>query len=131
MSNSQVSSVRKHLKLQLFNLLKHPASVDYQTNITTLLTDLGANYQEIMKSLPKSEEVRKRRKREERYAQARKPRALGLDEEEEEEDEEEDEDFEYARSKRKHPDEAVDITERFVGERLNPELAAQLVILAM
>ncbi|KAJ4429987.1 hypothetical protein ANN_22191 [Periplaneta americana] len=46
LSKSQVSSVRKHLKMQLLNLLKHPSSVDYYTNITTLLTDLGATYQE-------------------------------------------------------------------------------------
>jgi hypothetical protein len=47
LSKSQVSSVRKHLKMQLLNLLKHPSSVDFHNNITTLLTDLGATYQEV------------------------------------------------------------------------------------
>jgi len=47
LSKSQVSSVRKHLKMQLLNLLKHPSSGDYHSNITTLLTDLGATYQEV------------------------------------------------------------------------------------
>ncbi|CAG2063850.1 unnamed protein product, partial [Timema podura] len=47
LSKSQVSSVRKHLKMQLLNLLKHAASIDYHNNITTLLTDLGATHQEV------------------------------------------------------------------------------------
>ncbi|XP_071441914.1 symplekin-like [Hetaerina americana] len=140
LSKSQVSSVRKHLKLQLFNLLKHPASLDYQTNITTLLTDLGATYQEIAKSYPKVDEARKRKKRQERHGQEppKKPRleTLGLEEEDEDDEyEEEDDDYEVAGRgssiKRKHTDAAVDITERFVGERLSPELASQLVIIAM
>jgi len=33
--------------MQLLNLLKHPSSGDYHSNITTLLTDLGATYQEV------------------------------------------------------------------------------------
>lgn len=47
MFKSQVSSVRKHLKVQLLQLLKHPAAVDFLQNITTLLTDLGATYHEV------------------------------------------------------------------------------------
>ncbi|XP_046384169.1 symplekin [Ischnura elegans] len=138
LSKSQVSSVRKHLKLQLFNLLKHPASMDYQTNITSLLTDLGATYQEIAKSYPKAEEVRKRRKRNERAAigqdaaavAAKKPRleapprGAGVEEEDEDMDVEEE-------VSQKPKVEAIDVTERFVGERLTPDLASQLVVMAM
>ena len=45
--DSQVSSVRKIIKLKLFSLLKHPASLDFQPQITTLLTDLGATQSEV------------------------------------------------------------------------------------
>jgi len=51
--DSQVSSVRKIIKLKLFSLLKHPASLDFQPQITTLLTDLGATQVELVKHLPK------------------------------------------------------------------------------
>lgn len=60
LAKSQVSSVRKHLKLQLLTLMKHPAAVDYHGQISTLLTDLGATPQEISKSMPKPEEIKKR-----------------------------------------------------------------------
>jgi hypothetical protein len=44
LAKSQVSSVRKHLKNQLLGLLKHTAVAEnFFTNITTLLTDLGAS----------------------------------------------------------------------------------------
>jgi hypothetical protein len=51
LSKSQVSSVRKHLKLQLLNLLKHPASFELLSNITTLLMDLGATQSEVIQLL--------------------------------------------------------------------------------
>lgn len=49
LSKSQVNSVRKHLKLQLLTILKHPASHERSGNIKTLLADLGATPQEINK----------------------------------------------------------------------------------
>ena len=49
LSKSQVNSVRKHLKLQLLAILKHPASFERSDNIKTLLGDLGATPQEINK----------------------------------------------------------------------------------
>ncbi|EEC20484.1 symplekin, putative [Ixodes scapularis] len=60
LAKSQVSSVRKHLKLQLLILMKHPAAVDFHGQISTLLTDLGATPQEIAKCMPKPEELKKR-----------------------------------------------------------------------
>lgn len=54
LSNMQVNSVRKHLKLQLLMLLKHPAAAtntDHQTIIIELLQDLGATQSDINKSL--------------------------------------------------------------------------------
>lgn len=47
LAKSQVSSVRKNLKTQMMTLLKHPASVDFMPQITTLLTDLGATQSEV------------------------------------------------------------------------------------
>ncbi|XP_046847491.1 symplekin-like [Xenia sp. Carnegie-2017] len=49
LSKSQVSSVRKNLKLHLMNLLKNTAAVEYYPQITTLLTDLGASQSEMQK----------------------------------------------------------------------------------
>ncbi|CAB4003514.1 Symplekin [Paramuricea clavata] len=49
LSKSQVSSVRKNLKLHLMNLLKNAAAVEYYPQITTLLTDLGASQTEMQK----------------------------------------------------------------------------------
>lgn len=47
LSKSQVSSVRKSLKMQMLALLRQPAAYPLQTNITTLLTDLGATQSEV------------------------------------------------------------------------------------
>lgn len=47
LAKSQVSSVRKNMKMHMLSLLKHKASVDYITQITTLLTDLGATNSEV------------------------------------------------------------------------------------
>lgn len=49
LSKSQVNSVRKHLKLQLLTILKHPASFTQSETIKNLLTELGATPQEITK----------------------------------------------------------------------------------
>lgn len=52
LSKSQVSSVRKHLKLQLFLLCKHPIALGYAPQLITLLSDLGATPHEMAKQLP-------------------------------------------------------------------------------
>ncbi|XP_053373588.1 symplekin-like isoform X2 [Mercenaria mercenaria] len=64
LAKSQVSSVRKNLKMQMLSLLKHKCAVDYLTNITTLLTDLGATQSEVLKVMPKLEESKKRKRQE-------------------------------------------------------------------
>jgi symplekin len=53
LSQSQVNSVRKHLKLLLVNLIKHPTSNDNMPKLTQLLLDIGMTPQEINKILPK------------------------------------------------------------------------------
>ncbi|XP_041981229.1 symplekin isoform X2 [Aricia agestis] len=53
LSQSQVNSVRKHLKMQLLNLVKRPTSYDMMPQLTQLLLDIGMTPQEINKALPK------------------------------------------------------------------------------
>lgn len=53
LSDSQMNSVRKHLKMQLLNILKQPAAFELQSLITHILADLGASNSEISKALPK------------------------------------------------------------------------------
>lgn len=62
LTDSQVSSVRKHLKMQLINILKQHAAYEMQQTILSMLIDLGASNQEISKALPKmnKEEQQKR-----------------------------------------------------------------------
>ncbi|XP_058454907.1 symplekin [Malaya genurostris] len=53
LSNFQVSSVRKNLKLRFLDLLKHPACFEHQTSIAQILQDLGASNSEIGRAIPK------------------------------------------------------------------------------
>ncbi|KAJ8720016.1 hypothetical protein PYW07_012059 [Mythimna separata] len=53
LSQSQVNSVRKQLKMLLVNLIKHPSSNDMIPQLTQLLIDIGMTTQEINKVLPK------------------------------------------------------------------------------
>jgi len=45
--DSQVSNVRKIIKLKLFNLVKHSISFDFQPQIINLLTNFGATQAEV------------------------------------------------------------------------------------
>merc|ERR1719450_112414 len=70
LTKSQVSSVRKHLKNQLLSLLRHPtAAENFFTNMTTLLTDLGANRDEVMRAMPNYEEMRRKASKKKREAE--------------------------------------------------------------
>ncbi|KAI4806036.1 hypothetical protein KUCAC02_010627 [Chaenocephalus aceratus] len=60
LAKSQVSSVRKNLKLHLVAVLKHPCSLEFQGQISTLLLDLGMAQSEITRSTPAPREQRKR-----------------------------------------------------------------------
>ncbi|XP_013136143.1 PREDICTED: symplekin [Papilio polytes] len=53
LSQSQVNSVRKHLKMLLLNLIRHPSSNDMLPSLTQLLSDIGMTPQEINKAVPK------------------------------------------------------------------------------
>lgn len=122
LSKSQVNSVRKHLKLQLLAILKHPASHERSSNIKTLLGDLGATPQEINKALPSAEEIAKHPRRSERAddsksGPAAKRRKIEAD---------------AVLQVRENPKEkALAITEEFIVQRLTTKGAADLVIEAL
>jgi len=143
LAKSQVSSVRKHLKNQLLSLLRHPAAAEHHfTNITTLLTDLGASREEVNKALPQYEEMKKLAKRKEREALksaaaraeeqswgSSQPKRQEIDFADDEDDED---DTETAPEQINKVESAVDITEKFVYEQLkNPSFAAELVMMSM
>ncbi|XP_021704446.1 symplekin [Aedes aegypti] len=62
LSNSQVSSVRKKLKMEFLNLLKHPACYEHQTAIVQILQDLGASNSEIGRAIPKLDKREQQRR---------------------------------------------------------------------
>ncbi|RDD44839.1 Symplekin [Trichoplax sp. H2] len=53
LSKSQVSNLRKHLKIQFMTLLKNPVSIEYQSVLAAILSDLGVTANEISRNLPK------------------------------------------------------------------------------
>jgi symplekin len=144
LAKSQVSAVRKHLKNQLLALFKHPlASERFFQNITTLLTDLGATREEVLKAMPTFEEVlrkqeKKARKEEEKRdggaskAKVRKMESSAADDEDDEEDDdEEDEEEKRKKAMEDHTESAVDITEKFILDKLTPAMATELVMRSM
>ncbi|XP_043206880.1 symplekin-like [Amphibalanus amphitrite] len=143
LSKSQVNSVRKHMKMQLLNLLKHPASYDSHRNICTLLTDLGASQSEVARAMPPAEELRKRQRRTEEPPGAADDDTPGTKRQKfvPEDDDDDDEEVPAGRvasgarlapvDKMKHKLNAIDITETWAAERLTPQLAADLVLVSM
>lgn len=61
LSDSQVSSVKKQLKLQLINILKHPSSLDHKASIASILADVGCSPQEIARLVPRLAQENKQR----------------------------------------------------------------------
>lgn len=60
LAKSQVSSVRKNLKLHLVAVLRHPSSLEFLAQISTLLLDLGMNQNDINRCTPAPRDQRKR-----------------------------------------------------------------------
>jgi symplekin len=81
LTNSQVASVRKNLKMQFINLLKQAASFEWRSMITFILTDLGANQNEINRAMPKmsKSELQMRTKRAHENEETRKAKRAKLD----------------------------------------------------
>ncbi|KAK3093871.1 hypothetical protein FSP39_021289 [Pinctada imbricata] len=132
LAKSQVSSVRKNLKMHMLSLLKHSASHDYLTQITTLLTDLGATNSEVMKNMPKIDESRKR-KAEDMSSKTKKARTYEVDLDDDDAgmtpfvDRSKSSIF----SSTKQRQTAVDITAEDLVPRLNPQNVADLVLISM
>ncbi|CAH3190714.1 unnamed protein product [Porites lobata] len=112
LSKSQVSSVRKNLKLHLMSLLKHPSSVEFLPQITTLLTDLGASQAELQRNMPKPS-AEKRRPEPEAAISSKKQK---IDTEEIE---------------TMSTSDAVEMTAQDIIPRLNKETVTDLVLVSM
>merc|ERR1719474_1615127 len=141
LAKSQVSSVRKHLKNQLLALLRHPTAAEhFFSNMTTLLTDLGAGRDEVMRAMPQYEEMKRKAKRKEREALAKAkeveestaPKRPEIDIPDEEASDDEDAADETKSVKTPIEESAVDITEKWVQSRLtDPRFATDLVLASM
>ncbi|XP_061774489.1 symplekin isoform X2 [Nerophis ophidion] len=130
LAKSQVSSVRKNLKLHLVAVLKHPCSLEFQGQISTLLLDLGMPQSEITRFTPTVREQRKR-SRHEHYTDGKKvkiePTLI--------EDDEEKEEPAPLSTPKPAPvpvvQSAIDLTADFLRPLLNPENVANLVLISM
>lgn len=130
LAKSQVSSVRKNLKLHLVAVLKHPCSLEFQGQISTLLLDLGMPQSEITRSTPAPREQRKR-PRHEPYTEGKKikmePTLIEDDEDKEEP---------APMTAPKPPaapvaQSAIDLTAEFLHPLLTSENVANLVLISM
>ncbi|XP_026294194.1 symplekin [Frankliniella occidentalis] len=129
LSKSQVNSVRKHLKLQLTNLLKQPSAVDYHPEIMKLLADLGCTPQEIAKIMPKvDDKSRRNHKRpgtESASSLHKRPKLEALYRPEPVTEQKK------SHSSKAIPDVPPELTEKFIAERLAPETVSELVLAAL
>lgn len=62
LTDSQVNSVKKTMRLQLLNILKLPSAFDFQTNIITVLTELGVSNSEIARAIPRLDKAEQMRR---------------------------------------------------------------------
>uniref|UniRef100_A0A7N8XZ54 Symplekin n=1 Tax=Mastacembelus armatus TaxID=205130 RepID=A0A7N8XZ54_9TELE len=130
LAKSQVSSVRKNLKLHLVAVLKHPCSLEFHGQISTLLLDLGMPQSEITRSTPVPREQRKR-PRHEQYTEGKKvkmePTLI-----EDDEDKEEPAPLSVPKPAAVPvAQSAIDLTAKFLHPLLTPENVANLVLISM
>ncbi|XP_033334950.2 symplekin scaffold protein isoform X4 [Megalopta genalis] len=127
LSDSQVTSVQKQLKLTLLGLMKHPASIEFASTIAKQLTQLGAKEQEIIKSYPKPEDIRRMKKRHQEAAAASAAKRLKV---EAPLIPDEPEVVPTPVPPPKLP-ELLELSENFISERLSVEIATDLVMDSM
>lgn len=129
LAKSQVSSVRKNLKLHLVAVLKHPCSLEFQGQISTLLQDLGMPQSEIARSTPAVREQRKR-PRHEQYTEGKK---VKMEPQLMDEDEDKEEPAPQVPKPAPAPvaQSAIDLTAEFLRPLLTPENVANLVLISM
>uniref|UniRef100_A0A8C5SVX3 Symplekin n=1 Tax=Laticauda laticaudata TaxID=8630 RepID=A0A8C5SVX3_LATLA len=132
LAKSQVSSVRKNLKLHLLSVLKHPASVEFQAQITTLLMDLGTQQAEITRNMPNLKDLRKRPRDEREGGRSLSPKTDDI-----QPGDDEDKDLEQGPVPTPKPSiqsstqSDIDITAEFLQPLLTPENVANLVLISM
>ncbi|XP_061548486.1 symplekin isoform X2 [Phycodurus eques] len=130
LAKSQVSSVRKNLKLHLVAVLKHPCSLEFQGQISTLLLDLGMPQSEITRSTPALREQRKR-PRHDQYTEGKK---VKMEQTLMEDDEDKEESAPLSAPKPAPApvaQSAIDLTADFLRPLLNAENVANLVLISM
>ncbi|XP_051900217.1 symplekin [Pristis pectinata] len=130
LAKSQVSSVRKNLKLHLLSVLKHPSSFEFHAQITTLLLDLGTQQQEIARNMPNLKDVRKRH-REDTDQGLKKIKIEPLGEDDEDKDLEQASASTAKPSSSQNTQSAIDVTAQFLMPLLSPENVANLVLISM
>ncbi|KAM9440319.1 symplekin isoform 1-T1 [Clarias gariepinus] len=130
LAKSQVSSVRKSLKLHLVAVLRHPSSVDFHGQISTLLLDLGMAQSEIARCVPAGAQVRKR-PRHEPYSEGKR---IKMEPSLMEDDDDKEEPAPIIAAKplaTTGTQSAIDITAEFLLPLLTPENVANLVLISM
>ncbi|XP_048045574.1 symplekin isoform X1 [Megalobrama amblycephala] len=130
LAKSQVSSVRKNLKLHLVAVLKHPSSVDFQGQISTLLLDLGMSQSEITRCTPATVQPRKRLHHEP-YVEGKRIKMEGALVEDDEDKEEPAPVVTPKPSSSVGTQSAIDLTAEFLLPLLSPENVANLVLISM
>lgn len=130
LAKSQVSSVRKNLKLHLVSVLKHPSSVDFQGQISTLLLDLGMSQSEITRCTPATVQPRKRL-HQEPYVEGKRIKMEATLGEDDDDKEEPAPVVTPKPSSTTGTQSAIDLTAEFLLPLLNPENVANLVLISM
>ncbi|XP_036381586.1 symplekin [Megalops cyprinoides] len=130
LAKSQVSSVRKNLKLHLVSVLRHPCSLEFQGQISTLLLDLGMAQSEIARCTPAPRDQRKRG-RHDPFVEGKKikiePTLI-----EDDEDKEEPAPASVPKpSSVPGTQSAIDLTAEFLLPLLTPDNVANLVLISM
>lgn len=137
LAKTQVASVRKHLKMQLMNILRLVASHPYHPQITNLLYDLGTTASEIARNMPKVGQRggHSSRKRNQDSAKSSGADSKKLKKEIEDSDEEEDDAPGSSRVQAapviNEQAMAIDITAKELCPLLTPQNVANLVLLSM
>ncbi|KAK2497813.1 hypothetical protein MC885_007125 [Smutsia gigantea] len=131
LAKSQVSSVRKNLKLHLLNVLKHPASLEFQAQITTLLVDLGTPQAEIARNMPSSKDARKRPRDDSDSTLKKMKLEPNLGEDDEDKDLEPGPSGTSKASAQISGQSDTDITAEFLQPLLTPDNVANLVLISM
>lgn len=126
LTQSQVSSVRKNLKLHLFTLVKHPGAVEFHSRISIMLSDLGATPQQIAKCFPNIDLSKKKNVSKETESWARKAKV-----EEEIVIKPETSRTKVSDRSLKAKNTAIDITAEDLVTKLNSTNVADLVLVSM